>query len=105
MKSGANGNFVAPSVNHSALHWLAYYGDYKAIKVYLENNDYIELEDYVKNYREDGNDVQKYCEKYGPLNAFVTSNGQTPADIAGDKQNYRSLRVMMDHFFKLENKA
>lgn len=61
MKSGANGNFVTESVKHSPLHWLAYYGDHKAIKVYLENNDKVELEDYIKNYTKYDKDIDAYC--------------------------------------------
>lgn len=41
---------------------------------------------------------EEYIAEQGAFNMFMTSNDQTPADIAGDMQNNRCLREMVNHF-------
>ena len=38
MEKGANANLLSPEINHTALHWLAYWGDHRAIDVLLDRN-------------------------------------------------------------------
>jgi hypothetical protein len=85
-------------VLHTPLHWLAYWGDYRAIKQLLKHNQ-LDLV-YPK-----GLCVNRYqfIEKYGAFNAFMSNNDQTPADIAGDLNNYQSLKAMIQYFKEEED--
>lgn len=51
---------------HTPLHWLAYHGDYRAVKVFLAEND-------INHLKPGGclkNDPKHYINLYGALNAF-----------------------------------
>jgi ankyrin repeat protein len=43
MLEGANPNLQSPNVLHTPLHWLAYWGDHRAVEQLLEYNqiDYV----------------------------------------------------------------
>lgn len=43
-----------------------------------------------------------FIQQHGAFNAFQTSNGQTPADIAGDLGNMKSLKEIVTHFHNKE---
>ena len=45
----------------------------------------------------------QFIEKYGAFNAFMSNNDQTPADIAGDLNNYQSLKAMVKYFKEEED--
>ena len=40
--------------------------------------------------------AEQAFETYGALNAFMSSNDLTPADIAGDKGNLKSLQELVE---------
>jgi len=94
MKKGANPNVFSKSVLHTPLHWLAYWGDYKAIKVLLDLNK-IEKVLIPANWT-----YEMYFEKHGAFNLFETTDGQTACDIAGDLGHYRCLRAIIRHFLE-----
>lgn len=95
---GADPNIQSPNVLHTPLHWLAYWGDYRAIKQLLKHNQ-------LDLVQPTGLCVNRYqfIEKYGAFNAFMSNNDQTPADIAGDLNNYQSLKAMVTYFKEEED--
>jgi len=88
IEMGADPNVQSPEVLHTPLHWLSYWGDHRAIKQLLEANrlDLVFPKGCCVN-------KDKYIQRFGAFNAFQTNNGQTPVDIAGDLNNYQSLKV------------
>lgn len=94
---GANPNVQSPEVLHTPLHWLAYWGDHRAVKQVLELNrlDFIQVDSCCV-------DKNKFLNENGAFNNFLTRNGQTPADIAGDLHNYRCLKAIIDYFIDKE---
>ena len=93
MDFGADPNVQSPEVLHTPLHWFAYWGDHHAAYILLQLNrqDYIQPSGCCQ-------DQDKYIRKYGAFNLFQTSNGQTPADIAGDLNNRMTLKEIVDYF-------
>ena len=93
MDFGADPNVQSPEVLHTPLHWFAYWGDHRAAYILLQLNrqDYIQPSGCCE-------DQDKYIRKYGAFNLFQTSNGQTPADIAGDLNNRMTLKEIVDYF-------
>jgi|TARA_B110000285_G_C15132993_1_gene624938 hypothetical protein len=93
MDFGADPNVQSPEVLHTPLHWFAYWGDHHAAYILLQLNrqDYIQPSGCCE-------DQDKYIRKYGAFNLFQTSNGQTPADIAGDLNNRMTLKEIVDYF-------
>lgn len=83
---------------HTPLHWLAYWGDHLAIKELLLQNrlDLVYPKGICVNRLQ-------FIEKYGAFNAFMSNNDQTPADIAGDLNNYKSLKAMVTYFKEEED--
>ncbi len=78
------------------LHWLAYWGDYRATIVYLKKNkSHLEAKTTIFT-----NEVD-YFKKHGAANAYLTFNNATPVDIAGTQRKWMTLFVIMRHF--LEN--
>jgi hypothetical protein len=90
--NGANPNFISKEIEHTPLHWLAFWGDHRAIKILLKLNKISMISGSLLKNK---NDLIK---RYGAFNAFFTNNGQTPADIAGTKGNRLSLKNMIDYF-------
>ena len=90
IEQGANPNVQSPLVSFTPLHWLAYWGDHRAIKELLELNriEFIQPQGFCVN-------KQYLIQKHGAFNAFHTANGLTPADIAGDCENIQSLKVIV----------
>lgn len=84
---GANPNHVSPEAELTPLHWLAFWGDHRSVRVMLKLNrsDLIRPEGCYPDSR----DV--YVQKRGALNSFISKRNQTPADIAGDLENYHCL--------------
>jgi len=78
-------------VKHTPLHWLCFWGDYRAIKILLEFN-HLGLAFGKRS------DSQSFFEDNGAFNLFQTSDGATPVDIAGDLGKYKSVRTIIDHF-------
>jgi len=97
IEQGANPNIQSPEVLHTPLHWLAYWGDHRAVKVLLELNSYDLIQPKGCCQSPD-----KYIKKFGAFNAFQTKNGQTPVDIAGDLNNFRCVKAMVEHFLDKE---
>jgi len=102
---GANPNMQSPRVWHTPLHWLCYWGDWRAVNQLLKLNtiDKIKLE---------GNSLKKaiclegtptteqFLAKRGAFNSFQTHDGQTPVDIAGDLEHYKCVKYIIKHFLK-----
>ena len=93
---GANPNVYTKSVLHTPLHWLAYWGDWQAIRVLLKLNTREKIV-LPPNWSYD-----MYFEKHGAFNLFETADQQTPCDIAGDLGHYRCLKEMIKHFLQEE---
>lgn len=101
----ADPNYVSPIVNHTPLHWLAYYGDHRAIDVYIKSNTI----DGMKKHPRFGlcnskKDEQELADKHGALNLFIATNGLTPVDIAGDNGKMESLSNMVSYHMNDDNK-
>ena len=97
IEQGANPNIQSPEVLHTPLHWLAYWGDHRAVVVLLQLNSYdlIQPKGCCQSQ-------EKYIKKFGAFNAFQTKNGQTPVDIAGDLGKFRCVKAMVEHFLEKE---
>jgi len=46
--------------------------------------------------------IEQTMQENGAFNLFLTHDGQTPVDIAGDLGKYRSVKVFIEHFLKPE---
>lgn len=86
---GSNPNVMCPQINHTPLHWLAYWGDHRAARVLMYLN---KIEQVMPN------DINKY----GAFNSYLTYTRQVPADIAGKLQHKNTLKVMVEYFMKKE---
>ena len=71
LEAGANPNYCKEVTKMTALHWLAYNNDSKAIEVLLNK----------------GADSQA-----------LSYDGNMPIDVAGTKPSFDSLRVLLDHY-------
>ena len=67
---GADPNFVAPMVEHTPLHWLAYHGDHRAIKEYLWLNS---TETLATRLEDDEKTIEQVEQQRGAVNLFMTS--------------------------------
>jgi hypothetical protein len=92
---GANPNHISKEALLTPVHWLAFWGDHRAIRitVMLNRSDLIRPPGCCPETRE------IYIQKRGALNAFISKRNQTPADIAGDLKNYKCLQYIVEHFF------
>jgi len=97
---GADPNLHSPEVNHTPLHWLAFWGDHRAVRVVLQLNRVDFIQPKKGCCSSDLDKQTKLIGKHGAFNAFQTRNGQTLADIAGDLKNYKSLLYMVEYFHK-----
>lgn len=79
VEAGADPNIQSSEVKHTPLHWLAYWGDHRAVGVLLKLNRFDHI--MPPNSRMTR---EEYIASQGAFNMFMTSNDQTPADIAGD---------------------
>lgn len=94
MERGADPNIQSPEVLHTPLHWLAYWGDHRATKAVLDINS----KQHILSSSCCGKDKLQKLRDNGALNSFFTSNGQTPADIAGDLNNFQTLFNTLEYF-------
>jgi hypothetical protein len=78
LENGADASFQTYISKMTPLHWLAYWGDYRATIVYLKKNkSHLEAKTTIFT-----NEVD-YFKKHGAANAYLTFNNATPVDIAG----------------------
>lgn len=97
---GANPNHLSTEVLMTPLHWLAFWGDHRAVRIMVKLNreDLINPKGCCPDTRE------QFIRKRGALNAFLTQKMQTPADIAGDMYHNQCLKHFVEHFyFNMEN--
>lgn len=83
LEYGANPNYYKPPTGMTALHWLAYNNDDRAIKALLEAKD------------SDGN--------YKTNHLVWTYDENLPVDIAGTVPSYAALGVFLEHYSNINN--
>jgi len=101
----ANPNMQSPTVEHTPLHWLAYWGDWRAVNQLLKLNtiDKIKLEESSlwKTATLNGpGTIEEFLAERGAFNSFQTYDGQTPVDIAGDLGHFKCVKYIIKHFLK-----
>ena len=105
MHHGANPNKRSHFVKSTPLHWLAFYGDWRAIRILLAMNK----PSMVETRRPNGKfgilgelNTENTFHQLGAFNAFHQYDYQTPIDIAGDLKHLKSVRVMLQYFIDNE---
>lgn len=93
---GADPNIEAEKVDMTPLHWLAFWGDYRSVKVMMFFNNVTKLKVGCCGSRDHSN----LFKRRGAFNNFYSENGQTPADIAGDLDNTECIRVIINYFLQ-----
>jgi hypothetical protein len=78
IENGAESSFQTSISKSTPLHWLAYWGDYRATLVMLKKNKpHLDAKSSLFSNTED------YFKNRGAANAYMTFNNTTPADVAG----------------------
>ena len=83
LEYGANPNYCKPTNGMTALHWLAYNNDDRAIKTLLEVKD------------GDGNSMTNHL--------VWTYDENLPVDIAGSMPSYAALDTLLEHYSTTNN--
>jgi ankyrin repeat protein len=115
LEHGANPNHRSNDMKYTPLHWLAYYGDWKAIKLLLQMNNPVMVELMTPEVKylnpstwsstcSEAN-TENTFEQIGAFNAFLSKDGQSPIDIAADKGHHKSVEVMLSHFLNNEQES
>ena len=95
----------SPKVEHTPLHWLCYWGDWRAVNQLLNLNtiDKIVLEGNSLWRTVSGKGApttEQFLEDKGAFNSFQTFDGQTPVDIAGDLGHFKCVKYIIKHFLR-----
>jgi ankyrin repeat protein len=103
IENGADPNLLSPKVEHSPLHWLCYWGDWRAVKQLLKLNSLDKLKLGQKSLLSRKNPLElqnEHLAERGAFNSFQTFDGQTPIDIAGDKEHFKCVKYIIKHFLQ-----
>lgn len=92
---GANPNVISGEVRHTPMHWLCYWGDWRAVRLLLAANKLSMLSRRPV-------DQQRYLDEHGAFNLFLTMDGATPIDVAGDLGNTQCCREIIAHYLQPE---
>ena len=94
MNHDANPNIFSEGVKHSPIHWLCYWGDWRATTVLLRLNSLYKVKLEVPRFGKKPT-YNSFLEEHGAFNMMQTLDGQTPCDIAGDLLKYKTVNAIL----------
>ena len=95
LQHNANPNVISGAVRHTPMHWLCYWGDWRAVKLLLAANKLSMLTQKTA-------DQKSYLDEHGAFNLFLSMDGATPIDVAGDLGHRQCCREIVKHYLQPE---